>query len=115
MGSRIDVLVPVTDVHRAVAFYAGVIGLTVEGVSDEFATLKAGDANVWLHAEDDGHVVREGVELWIGVDDVDAVHRRLVEARVDDRRPPGDVEAWGLRVASAPDPDGRRVYVSAPI
>lgn len=106
-------LVPVADVHRAVAFYAGVLGLAVERVSDEFATLKAGDANLWLHGEAEVVAPVAGVEVWIRVDDVDAVHRRCLEAGIDDLRPPADVVAWGLRVASAPDPDGRRVYLSS--
>jgi len=91
----------------------GLIGLAAERVSDDFATLKAGDANLWLHREDDGAPELAGVELWIGVHDVDAVHGRFVEAGLDGLRPPGDVAQWGLRVTSAPDPDGRRVYLSA--
>lgn len=110
---KLDVLVPVSDVPRACLFYCDLVGLASERVSDDFATLKAGDANVWLHREDDGAIDLSGVELWIGVDDVDAVHRRFVEAALSDLRPPMDVPQWGLRVASALDPDGRRVYVSS--
>lgn len=105
-------LVPVSDVEAACAFYVQLVGLTPARLSEDFATLKAGEANLWLHREDDGAVALSGVELWIGVDDVDEVHRRFVEAGVPDLRPPQDVLQWGLRVTSAPDPDGRRVYLS---
>lgn len=98
---RLDVLVPVSDVQKARTFYADLVGLVPERISEEFATLKAGDANLWLHREDDGPVDSAGIELWIGVDDVDDVHRRFVEAGLVDLRPPSDVPQWGLRVTSA--------------
>ncbi|MGH9281868.1 MAG: VOC family protein [Acidimicrobiales bacterium] len=107
---RIDVLVSVADVAAACRFYE-LAGLTREAASEEFATMKAGDANLWLHRHDDGEPAGGGgVEVWIGVDDVDEVHRRLAAAGIGDLRPPLDVQQWGLRVTSAPDPDGRRVY-----
>lgn len=112
---RLDVLVPVSDVQKALTFYSDLVGLVPERSSDDFATLKAGDANLWLHREDDGEVDLSGIELWVGVDDVDEVHQRFVEAGLVDLRPPSDVPQWGLRVTSALDPDGRRVYVSAPL
>ncbi|MGH9278535.1 MAG: VOC family protein [Acidimicrobiales bacterium] len=119
----ISLLVPVSDIPRSVDFYCALLGLTAAGVSDEFATLRAGDAMFWLH-RDDGEIELGGVELWIRVDDVDATHTRFVEAGLEGarpttafgpRRPASDVEAWGLRVTSAPDPDGRRVYCYRPL
>ena len=111
--ARIDVLVSVSDVAAACRFYE-LAGLTVASAGDDFATVKAGDANLWLHGRHgDDHTEATpggGVEVWIGVDDVDEVHRRLAAAGTGDLRPPADVHQWGLRVTSAPDPDGRRVY-----
>lgn len=111
---RIDVLVPVGDVAMACRFYVDVVGLTCQSADKDFATLKAGDSVLWLHREEDGLVQVEGVELWMAVESVDAVHARMVAAGSPGLRPPGDVVAWGLRVASALDPDGRRVFVTQP-
>ena len=85
-----------------------------EHADDDFAALRAGDANVWLHAVD-APIDPSGVEHWIGVEDVDEAHRRLAAAGVADLRPPNDVPQWRLRVTGAPHSDGRRVYLSAPL
>lgn len=109
----VNVLVPVADVRRSCAFYCDVVGLRAESVDDKFAQVRAGDSMVWLHPVES--VDLSGVELWLGVDDVDAVYERVAGAGVDDLRPPADAPHWGLRVASAPDPDGRRVYFCRPL
>jgi catechol 2,3-dioxygenase-like lactoylglutathione lyase family enzyme len=50
---------------------------------------------------------RDGLEINIQVDDVDGVHRRLVDAGVLVEGPPEDQE-WGARHVWFEDVDGRR-------
>lgn len=67
----LSVLVPVSDIDRALSFYVELLGLAADQASEEFASLRAGDAFLWLHREGDEAVERAGVELWISIDDID--------------------------------------------
>jgi predicted enzyme related to lactoylglutathione lyase len=110
----VQVLIPVGNVARSIAFYAGLCGLAVESQSEDFATLRAGEDAVWLHGED-GEVVTAGVEVWLAVADVDAAAECLRSGGALDVRPPSDVDMWGLRVTSGLDPDGRKVWLTTPV
>ena len=115
-------LVPVSDVKRACVFYAELVGLAPERVSYDFATLKAGPPNLWLHREGDGAVERSGVELWIGVDDVDEVQQRFVHAvsRTSARHTTSPIAAFGRNQRGSADAvcvrswGGRRLREGAP-
>jgi glyoxylase I family protein len=133
---RLDhVSVTVADIERAIAFYAGVLGLPLVGrgedAGDELAELVgvAGARARWAelsladglalkllqYLAPDGSRVRSvpwapgATHIALAVEDLDAFHRRLEEAGVPMRSEPvtfGGEAAQGIRRLYATDPDG---------
>lgn len=54
------VWVPVTDIHRAVAFYRDTIGLTVTQEDDDWSELDAGGLKIGLNAREDAKASGDG-------------------------------------------------------
>ena len=106
-----QILVPVSDVDRSVAFYQDILGLPVLMRFPGIAFMDAGAVRLYLatvpHADYRG---RATVYFW--VDDVTGAHARLVERGALDREPPSrvwespDYDFWLAFVA---DPDGNNV------
>lgn len=114
----------VADVAASVRFYRDVLGFAVEREEGGYAQLRNGDAVIGIGAQEGlppgHHFGREalrqqkgtGVEIVFDVDDVDAYHRRAVDAGYPiavplQRRP------WGLTDFRVVDPDGYYVRVTS--
>jgi catechol 2,3-dioxygenase-like lactoylglutathione lyase family enzyme len=102
------------DVARALAFYEGMLGFVRIEAGDGYARLRApdGEATLGLHAarDDQRPPWNDGIGLYLEVDDVDAVCRRLAERGVTFDQSPEDM-GWGWRHAYLRDPDGHRLSI----
>ena len=103
----------VADMARSVDFYRGQVGMEIlyGGPSDSFTSFKLGEGylNLILDAERDSQVVG----AWWGrlifhVDDVDALHLRLVQAGLTPSTEPADAP-WGERYFHINDPDSHEL------
>lgn len=105
-------IVFVTDMGRSVAFYRDVVGLRLKFESPSWSEFMTGGATLALHVgegappEASAPVERApgGCRPGFGVPDLDAFHRRMVEARVPCVQEP--TLLFGARVAQYVDPDG---------
>ncbi|SMC56480.1 VOC family protein [Lentzea albidocapillata] len=104
------------DLDRAQAFYSQVLGAVevlrypAEGPVF-FKTLKIGDGELGLVAQETDVSLPARIVLSIGVEDVDAV-LPLVEAAGGRVRGPANDMPWGQRVAHVLDPDGNPVNLT---
>jgi catechol 2,3-dioxygenase-like lactoylglutathione lyase family enzyme len=103
----------VAELERALRFYRDVLGFTVSftnGDPASFAIIHQGGAQLHL-------VVQPGKagssHAHMMVDDLDAVHERLVAAGATVRQPP-KVQEWGLRDIVIADPDGNTFEIAEP-
>ena len=96
---------PVADVHRAIAFYQEKLGFRVEALEGGAATLTRD--NVRLRLAQNGRDP-EQASCYIGVSDVDALHRELCERGAPVADTVADMEHGGraYRVIWLRDPDG---------
>ena len=115
---------PVTDLHRSIAWYREALGLTHDaaaGVPGSVAFMVAATGerlelvalDVRLSAWDDPiAALRVGVlhTAW-SVDDLDAAHARALEAGGRSVWKPRDTPEPGLRIAFVADPDGNLVQL----
>ena len=118
---RVDNLgVAVSDLEAAVRFYSA-LGFEVEARDETpAATLRAGEARLWVFQTGGGRGAARAPELvgnptgydhvsfWVG--DVDAAAERARTAGLALESEPADQE-WGYRAASLLDPDGNRVFL----
>jgi catechol 2,3-dioxygenase-like lactoylglutathione lyase family enzyme len=89
--------VHVADLAATRHFYVDQLGLEV--LMEEPGYLRIGNADGWhIGMEEAQPVGADGIELVIGVPDVDAAYVRLTDAGVAFDSPPGDTE-WGARHA----------------
>ncbi|HEX6330774.1 MAG TPA: VOC family protein [Actinomycetota bacterium] len=101
----------VGDMDRALAFYQGVIGLTVlRRHGDDWSELDAGGARLGLHATRDGAEPERGGTVVLRVDDLDLARAGLEQRGVRFHERIGEVEGR-LRFASFEDPDGNRLQI----
>jgi lactoylglutathione lyase len=116
------VVLVVTDLDRALAFYCDVLGLPLGHRSGPYAQLATGMTRVSLYdrsamAQTLGRELRSpatdapGFELGFKVDDCDAAYDELVTAGASPAVPPTD-RAWGQRTAYVRDPDGHLVELA---
>jgi catechol 2,3-dioxygenase-like lactoylglutathione lyase family enzyme len=102
------------DVARSLDFYEGRLNFVRIEAGDGYARLRApdGDTTIGLHAVAEGERPpwNEGVWLYLEVEDVDSVCRRLAERGVTFDRGPEDM-GWGWRHAYLRDPDGHRLSI----
>jgi catechol 2,3-dioxygenase-like lactoylglutathione lyase family enzyme len=105
----------VTDMRRAVAFYREAVGLPVQFGSDEFTFLDGGFVTLVLQARKELPPPDDGLrtEVVFTVDDIDAAHRALRERgvafRIEPRIVAGDRLAADFR-----DPDGHVLSIFGP-
>ena len=89
-------------------FYRDQLGLVPRSDKPDFINFDWGGVRLSVSVHDRVHgASREPFRIMVNlaVDDIDAVHARLVASGVTFTRPP-EPEAWGGRVASFMDPDG---------
>jgi catechol 2,3-dioxygenase-like lactoylglutathione lyase family enzyme len=101
----------VSDVPRAVEFYANKLGLEVLFQVPGYARVKfpVGDGTLALHAAEPGHGVGcEGTRLYFEVEQLDAFCDRLEARGVVFKQKPKDMP-WGWRHAYLDDPDGHEL------
>jgi catechol 2,3-dioxygenase-like lactoylglutathione lyase family enzyme len=101
---------------EAVAFYQALgFRLLYGGPQASFTSFRVGDGYLNLQA-DSARVPRE--QIWgrviFWVDDVDAMHRRALQAGYQPGTSPADA-AWGERYFHIRDPDGHELSFARPL
>lgn len=108
------VTLAVADMARSVDFYQEKVGMELlyGGPSASFTSFQVGESylNLILDAQ--------GLRTWWGrlifyVDDVDEMHRRLVQAGLDPSTEPADA-SWGERYFHINDPDSHELSFAKP-
>jgi catechol 2,3-dioxygenase-like lactoylglutathione lyase family enzyme len=110
------VVLVVSDLDRALAFYTGVLGLRLGHRSGAYAQLDTGATRLSLYERDAmartvGRRLRPAdpdapaFEIGFKVDDVDAAYAHLVQRGAEPVTAPAD-RTWGQRTAYVRDPDG---------
>ena len=116
------VVVIVSDLDRALAFYTGVLGLELGHRSGKFAQLATGATRLALFERDAMATVlgapiappdrgAPGFELGFKVLDVDAAFAELVALGAEVAVEPTD-RPWGQRTAYVRDPDGHLIELA---
>lgn len=112
-----NIILRVEDLERSLEFYRDRLGMTVEGVSTNFAFLDGGSLTLALNSI--GDTMKEHppglVEVVFEVDDVDAAYLALTGAGVQFRFEPRVVmssEGRDLLAADFRDPDGNVLSIT---
>lgn len=104
----------VSDLGRALEFYEGMLGLTVEHASPEhgYASLAAGPVRlgVAVVGADQRSLVGRHTGVGLDVADLEAEHARLAALGVRFPAPP-ERQPWGGFMALVADPDGNVLYL----
>ena len=112
-------IVFVSDMQRSVAFYRDVVGLPLRFESPGWTEFATDGATLALHMSDgpnadagkDSHHHPAGrCRPGIGVADIDALHKRMLENNVACVQEPK--ETFGVRIAQYLDPDGLAISIS---
>jgi lactoylglutathione lyase len=117
------VVLVVAELDRALAFYTGLLGLTLGHRSGPYAQLETGHTRLALFERDAmadtlGLALTApsrdapGFEVGFKVADVDAAYAELTTAGAEVATPPTD-RPWGQRTAYLRDPDGHLVELAA--
>ena len=106
----------VSDLERSIRFYVDVFGLSVQmrvegdGFTEVLFAGEHGGGQLQLaHHHDHDGPIEHGNALWkiyLSVDDVHDVHRRVVEAGGNVEGAPQRLERWPATIAFVRDPDG---------
>jgi catechol 2,3-dioxygenase-like lactoylglutathione lyase family enzyme len=104
------------DMARSVAFYDALgFELLYGGPDAEFTSFRVGEGFLNVQLERGGAATRP---LWgrivFWVDDVDAMHRRALEAAFAPETSPADAP-WGERYFHLRDPDGHELSFAKPL
>lgn len=110
-------IVFVSDMKRSVSFYRDVVGLPLKFESSEWTEFDTGGATFALHRSAEPDSGKDGRDMaaaggcrpGLGVPDLDAFHKRMVEKNVPCVREP--VNVFGARIALYLDPDGLGISV----
>ena len=114
-----QLMLPVTDVDRAVAFYRDVLGLPfLFAAPPQMAFFQCGDVRVLIGVPESGEHMRRGGTVYFRVDQIQSVHATLtargvafqVAPHVVHRTP--DSELW---LAEFQDPDGNQLALLADV
>ncbi len=113
IGPVNGVLIYTEQLEPMVRFYRDVLGLEPRHVKERTANFQWDDfkLTIGLHDEVRGpNADPNRLMVNFRVDDIHAVHRRLVEAKVTFSRPP-EQEPWGGWLATFQDPDGNTLQL----
>ena len=107
------IFLEVNNLEESVHFYSDQLGFTLDKFDLEseppMARLRAGSFKLTLAQHLETMLTRgRGVNVFIGVDDVDRYHGELI-AREVEIYPPAD-EGWGGRFITIQDPDKYRLF-----
>ncbi len=109
----------VTDMARSVDFYGNKVGLEIlyGGDTASFSSFKIGEG--YLNLILDTQALPQTGRTWWGrlilhVDDVDALHQRLVQAGLTPTTEPADA-SWGERYFHIDDPDSHELSFAKPL
>jgi catechol 2,3-dioxygenase-like lactoylglutathione lyase family enzyme len=111
---RVAPTIPVADIQRALGFYCDVLGFTVSLTNGEpvtFAVIQQGGAQLHLEVQP-GKAGSSHAHIL--VDDLNAVHQRLLRAGATIHQAP-QAQEWGLRDIVIADPDGNTFEIAQPI
>jgi len=104
----------VTDLERAIEFYASKLGLELSRADGAhgYASLAAGPVRLGLAAVSGEHAALVGRLTGVGlaVPDLEAEHARLAALGVEFEMPPTR-QPWGGFMALVKDPDGNTLYL----
>ena len=100
----------VTDLDRARAFYADILGWTLKAADTDYAVFSVGSADVVVEAADpatpeEADLIGRFAGASFAVADIDHTYRLLHQAGVRFETPP-QVQPWGGTLAHFFDPDG---------
>ncbi len=114
MTSYSHLFVHVRDLPRTRAFYVDLLGLDVLLEHEGYVRVGGGGGfHIGFEQRDADEVGAAGIEIVVGVDDVDAAYDRLRAAGITfDSRP--EDQPWGARHVWLRDPDGYRLSLSGP-
>lgn len=105
----------VTDMARSTAFYESLgFKASYGGAESDFTTFDVGDQHLNLVLVRHGGSVHGWGRVIIHVDDVDAMHERVVAAGHRPEAPPADA-TWGERYFHLDDPDGHQLSFARPL
>jgi len=114
-----QLLIPITDFERGVAFYRDVLGLPLLfAVPPQMAFFKCGTTRLLVGVIPEGQQAQRGSQIYFGVPDIHAVHAFLHEHGVEFKAPPHVVsrsaqgEVW---LAEFVDPDGNQLALMSEI
>lgn len=124
MGLRLELFV--RDMDTSIDFYRRALGFELLRRDSAYASLRNGNVLLGLGpvlklpAEKKGYFTRDiasarrglGVEIVLEVDDVDALHTRVVASGHEIFEPP-QVRPWGLRDFRIADPDGYYLRITS--
>jgi lactoylglutathione lyase len=125
-AQRLLPMLSVADLDEALAFYVGVLGAQETSRFPEkdpvYLTLRVGGSELGigyvtghtLHGEAQRPAGGHRIELYAGVEDVDATTEAARAAGAPVLVEPVD-QAWGERIAYVKDPDGNLVMLAAPL
>jgi predicted enzyme related to lactoylglutathione lyase len=95
-------ILSVADMARSIRYYVDVLGFTREEWSgDDFACVTRDGVSIYLSLGDQGH---PGTWVWVGVADVEELHREYQAQGATVVQPPENFP-WALEMKVA-DPDG---------
>ena len=104
----------VSDLNRAVEFYAATLGLKLNFADAEhgYASLDAGPVQLGLAkaGPDQEKLIGKHTGVGLAVEDLEAEHARLVGCNVTFEMPPTQ-QPWGGFMALVQDPDGNILYL----
>ena len=109
------VTLAVADMARSVDFYRDKVGLKIlyGGGAASFTSFRVGDGYLNLTLNPEANPVWWG-RLIFHVDDVDALHARLIQAGLEPSTKPADAP-WGERYFHIDDPDSNELSFARPI
>jgi len=99
----------VEDMERAVRFYVDQLGFqNAQWATDEFTSVSRDRAAIYLSRQEQG---RGGAWVWLGVEDVEALHAEYTGRGVAIKQPPTEYPwAYEMRIE---DPDGNVLRIGS--
>jgi catechol 2,3-dioxygenase-like lactoylglutathione lyase family enzyme len=105
-------ILPVSSLEGGLAYYRDRLGFKVDwqyGEPPDFASVTRDDATLFVAATN----ATDDVHVWMGVRDVDKLHRELVKRGAIIKQPPTNMP-WGARELHVADRDGNLLRFGGP-